>query len=61
MIQKLPEVGHLHNAVQALSLFYQRRFEVVLPPLNWPVLLFRHIKRLALPSENTRPCHSSLN
>ncbi|CAG7975806.1 unnamed protein product [Penicillium salamii] len=48
---KLPEVGHLHNAVQALSLFYQRRFEVVLPPLNWPVLLFRHIKRLALPIE----------
>ncbi|CAG8105537.1 unnamed protein product [Penicillium olsonii] len=48
---KLPEVEHLHKAVQALSLFYQRRFEVVLPPLNWPILLFRHIKRLALPIE----------
>ncbi|KAJ5367648.1 hypothetical protein N7541_001589 [Penicillium brevicompactum] len=50
-VSRLPKIEHLHDAVQALTLFYQRRFDVALPPLNWPILLFRHIKRLALPIE----------
>ncbi|KAL2822589.1 hypothetical protein BJX63DRAFT_126648 [Aspergillus granulosus] len=39
----------LHTAIFDLLLFYRHRFEVQFPPLNVPALLYRLIRRLALP------------
>ncbi|KAJ5788546.1 hypothetical protein N7457_003536 [Penicillium paradoxum] len=50
-VNKLPKPEHVHRSVKAILLFYQRRFGLELPSLNWPIILFRHIKRLALPIE----------
>ncbi|KAL3461459.1 hypothetical protein BJX64DRAFT_260613 [Aspergillus heterothallicus] len=41
----------LHAAVFDLILYYRRRFEMCFPPLNTPALLYRLIRRLALPVE----------
>ena len=45
-----PKVELLHHGIRDLALFYQERFHIKLPPLNSPLLLYRHIKRLAIPS-----------
>lgn len=50
LTKKLPKAEHVHRGVQAIMIFYQRRFGLRLPALNTPMVLFRHIKRLALPS-----------
>lgn len=47
--QKLVKPEQLHTAVQDMVLFYHRKFDMVFPPLNWPLILFQYIKRLALP------------
>ncbi|KAJ5543382.1 hypothetical protein N7535_005810 [Penicillium sp. DV-2018c] len=50
-VNTLPKAKHIHESVRATVLFYQRRFGLELPPLNLPMILFRQIKRLALPIE----------
>ncbi|KAL4922758.1 hypothetical protein BDW62DRAFT_171701 [Aspergillus aurantiobrunneus] len=39
----------LHTAVFDLLILYQRKFKMQFPPLNTPVLLYRLLRRLALP------------
>lgn len=51
----MPKEEHFHKATLELVLFYHRKFDVQFPPLNWPVLLYRYIKRLTLPSMNRIP------
>lgn len=51
-VKRLPKEEHFHKATMELILFYHRKFDVQFPPLNWPVLLYRYIKRLTLPSMN---------
>ncbi|RAH83599.1 RNA polymerase I-specific transcription initiation factor Rrn7 [Aspergillus japonicus CBS 114.51] len=46
---KLIQPEHLHGAVADLLSYYHHRFDMQFPPLNWPFLLYRYIKRLALP------------
>ncbi|KGO74822.1 hypothetical protein PITC_031000 [Penicillium italicum] len=50
-VNTIPNAERLHRSVLAVVLFYQRRFELELPALNLPIILFRRIKRLALPIE----------
>ncbi|RMJ28895.1 transcription initiation factor RRN7 [Aspergillus sp. HF37] len=47
----LPKTENFHRAVQDLVVFYHRKFDMLFPPLNWPIILFHYIKRLALPIE----------
>lgn len=64
MRQKLPGSYHhvleptgllsgdaLHHAFTEVILYYRTQFGMVVPPLNYPLLLFRYIKTLALPLE----------
>lgn len=53
--QKLPKAGHFQRAFFELQIFYERRFGVVVPPLNSPLILYRHIKRLAIPGKRNLP------
>ncbi|KAE8353148.1 RNA polymerase I-specific transcription initiation factor Rrn7 [Aspergillus coremiiformis] len=46
---RLPKAEHLHKAVLQLSLLYRRKFGVQFPALNLPPMLYRSIRRLALP------------
>ncbi|OOF97187.1 hypothetical protein ASPCADRAFT_165775 [Aspergillus carbonarius ITEM 5010] len=46
---RLPQAEHLHGVVSDLLLLYHGKFSMQFPSLNWPVLLYRYIKRLALP------------
>ncbi|PYI04964.1 RNA polymerase I-specific transcription initiation factor Rrn7 [Aspergillus sclerotiicarbonarius CBS 121057] len=46
---RLLQAEHLHGAVSDLLLLYHDKFSMQFPSLNWPVLLYRYIKRLALP------------
>ncbi|KAI9865822.1 MAG: Pol I core factor CF [Vezdaea acicularis] len=39
----------LHKTVLELVLLFNRSFAMAIPPLNWPLLLFRYIKDLCLP------------
>jgi hypothetical protein len=55
--QQLPKLETLHRAFVDLVLQYQQRFEIALPPINSNIILYRHIKRLAIPSMN--PIHHS--
>ncbi|KAL5339356.1 hypothetical protein BJX70DRAFT_364109 [Aspergillus crustosus] len=48
-ITRLLEAEDLHTAVYDVLLLYHRRFEVQFPPLNTPAILYRLLKRLALP------------
>lgn len=58
VLQGLLKAGQLHHAVQELILFYHRKFDMQFPPLNWPIMLFHYIKRLALPSTMMNPAYS---
>ncbi|XHF97989.1 hypothetical protein AWENTII_001562 [Aspergillus wentii] len=49
--KSLLKAEHLHNAVMDVALLYHHKFGLEFPPLNSPPLLFRYIKRLALPVE----------
>ena len=49
------EPDHLRKAIHSLSLFYRHHFELVLPPLNTPLLLYKHIRDLAIPGKLYRP------
>ena len=40
---------HLRRAIHNTCLFYQVRFQLGIPPLNTPLLLYRHVRDLALP------------
>ena len=44
------EPDQIGKAVRNLGLFYRHHFAINLPPLNAPLLLFKHIKDLALPT-----------
>ncbi|PYH41405.1 TFIIB-type zinc finger domain-containing protein [Aspergillus saccharolyticus JOP 1030-1] len=46
---KLIRAEHLHGAVADLLSYYHNRFDMKFPALNWPFLLYRYIRRLALP------------
>ncbi|OQD75094.1 hypothetical protein PENDEC_c008G00131 [Penicillium decumbens] len=48
-IGRIPKVEQIHSGCLDLAMYYQRRFGVALPPLNSPLLLYRHIRRLAVP------------
>ncbi|KAJ6119408.1 hypothetical protein N7523_003688 [Penicillium sp. IBT 18751x] len=45
----LPKAEQIHTGCRDLVIYYQRRFEIALPPINTPLILYRHIKRLAIP------------
>ncbi|KAL3478794.1 hypothetical protein BJX99DRAFT_223909 [Aspergillus californicus] len=46
---RLLKAENLHAAISDLLSFYRRRFVVQFPPLNAPSILYRLIRRLALP------------
>ncbi|KAI9375680.1 RNA polymerase I-specific transcription initiation factor Rrn7 [Aspergillus egyptiacus] len=46
---RLLKAEDLHNAVLDLLLLYHRQFKMQFPPLNVPPMLYRLIRRLALP------------
>ncbi|KAL4881218.1 hypothetical protein BJY04DRAFT_227883 [Aspergillus karnatakaensis] len=46
---RLLKAEDLHTAVYDVLLLYHRQFKVQFPPLNYPPLLYRLLKRLALP------------
>ncbi|KAJ5929098.1 RNA polymerase I-specific transcription initiation factor Rrn7 [Penicillium verhagenii] len=48
-VKKVPKLEVLHRALRDMALLYQRDFGIVLPPMNSPIILYRHIKRLAVP------------
>ncbi|GFF43049.1 RNA polymerase I-specific transcription initiation factor rrn7 [Aspergillus udagawae] len=48
---RLIKAEHLHKATLELSLLYHIKFGVQFPALNTPAVLYRYIKRLALPVE----------
>ncbi|KAF7130954.1 hypothetical protein CNMCM5793_003889 [Aspergillus hiratsukae] len=48
---RLIKAEHLHKAALELSLLYHIKFGVQFPALNTPAVLYRYIKRLALPVE----------
>lgn len=49
-LKQLPKLETLHRSFVSLGLQYQQRFGINLPPLNSSLILYRHIKRLAIPS-----------
>lgn len=49
-------VSTLYGIVLDLIRFYAVQFEMVCPPLNAPVLLFKHIRDLGLPGKNYPSC-----
>lgn len=49
--QSVLEADDFRKAVHELSLFYSEHFEMAFPVLNHPLLLFKHIRALALPLE----------
>ncbi|KAJ5629139.1 hypothetical protein N7528_002796 [Penicillium herquei] len=48
-VKKIPKLETLHRTCRDLAIFYQRKFGIVLPAMNSPIILYRHIKRLAVP------------
>ncbi|KAJ5893781.1 hypothetical protein N7495_005472 [Penicillium taxi] len=48
-VNKLPQIEHLHRGFRDLLIYYQRQFDIALPALNSPIILYRYIKRLAIP------------
>lgn len=44
--------GELHQAVLELVLEYHLNYDMVFPPLNTPLQLFRYLRELALPGES---------
>ncbi|KAJ5678806.1 hypothetical protein N7462_007050 [Penicillium macrosclerotiorum] len=48
-VNKFPKPEYLHRTFVEIALHYNRQYGVSLPPLNYHPILFRHIKRLAIP------------
>ncbi|CAI7655082.1 unnamed protein product [Penicillium manginii] len=48
-INNMPKPERMHRGFIELGAFYSRRFGITLPPLNAPLVLYRHIKRMAVP------------
>ncbi|KAJ5183312.1 hypothetical protein N7492_000928 [Penicillium capsulatum] len=48
-VNRLPKIENLHRGFLNIALYYQQRFGIILPPLNSTLVLYRHIKRLAIP------------
>ncbi|KAJ6000616.1 hypothetical protein N7481_001025 [Penicillium waksmanii] len=48
-INNMPKPERMHRGFIELGAFYSRRFGITLPRLNAPLLLYRHIKRMAVP------------
>ncbi|KAF3394686.1 RNA polymerase I-specific transcription initiation factor rrn7 [Penicillium rolfsii] len=48
-VHQLPKSETFHRAFVDLMMHYQQRFGISLPPLNSTLILYRHIKRLAIP------------
>jgi RNA polymerase I-specific transcription initiation factor RRN7 len=46
--------GALQDAVLELVEFYNLHFEMVFPPLNYPLLIFKHVRDLGLPGKSLR-------
>lgn len=44
------EPDNLRKVIHNLSLFYTHHFTLVFPPLNVPLLLYKQIRKLSLPS-----------
>ena len=49
-LQSPLEPDHLRKTIHNLSLFYTHHFTLVFPPLNAPLLLYKQIRNLSLPS-----------
>ena len=45
----VPDPDQIREAVDNVGRFYSHHFQVLLPPLNTPLLLYKHIMSLALP------------
>ena len=49
-LQSPLELDHLRKTIHNLSLFYAHHFTLIFPPLNAPLLLYKQIRNLSLPS-----------
>ena len=49
-LQSPLELDHLRKTIHNLSLFYTHHFKLVFPPLNAPLVLYKQIRNLSLPS-----------
>ena len=58
-LQSPLEPDHLRKTIHNLSLFYTYHFELVFPPLNFSLLLYKQIRNLSLPSMPSIPCYST--
>lgn len=56
----LPESEDLHETVYQLVIMYTRDYNVVVPPINMPLMLFQFIRQLSLPCEYNVFCLSIL-
>lgn len=45
--------SNLYSTVLELIEFYNAQFEMLCPPLNAPLLLFKHVKDLGLPGKRS--------
>ena len=48
-------LDHLRKTIHNLSLFYTHHFQLVFPPLNAPLLLYKQIRNLSLPCLSSIP------
>lgn len=48
-IKSQSSLKNLHGAILDMVEFYHFHFEMVFPPLNSPLLIFKHLKELGLP------------
>ena len=48
--------ANLHKTVLELMEFFHLQFEMVFPPLNYPLLLFKHVRDLGLPGKHKIQC-----
>ncbi|OQE14333.1 hypothetical protein PENSTE_c036G04491 [Penicillium steckii] len=48
-INNIPKAERMHRCLVELGVFYRDRFGITLPRLNAPLVLYRHIKRMAVP------------
>lgn len=41
----------LHNSVLELVEFYNTQLNMIFPPVNYPLIMYKHIRDLGLPSK----------
>lgn len=49
--------GRIQKVVMEMAIRFRTNFELVLPPLNAPLVMFKHVKELCLPRKSTTPTY----